>query len=144
MTIQLNGEFTDDRFGDPSQSLYFNNGYATIPADVYFNPITGGFTIMAWVKFSSIIDWMSIIDFGLGETDNNIVLAVRNNKMQIDIYSKDNLLPYLLISSVESSKPVVIDQWFHIAVTVSLNSINLYMDGTNYGQYNGSVYFLNY
>ena len=54
MTIESNGELAPDRFNISGGSIFFKNGYATVPDDVYFNPETGGFTAMAWIKYLSL------------------------------------------------------------------------------------------
>ena len=66
-----NYEFTNDRFSNPGSSILFNNGYLTIPPNVYFN---GDFSITLWVKFKSFQKNAKIFNFGnfgdAGESDN--------------------------------------------------------------------------
>ena len=59
-----NAEFSKDRFGNPKSALYLNHGFVKVPSGEYFDPTTGGFTIMLWIKPLSHKDWLSILDFG--------------------------------------------------------------------------------
>ena len=71
MTLQLNCQLTLDQFNKSNSALAISHGYATVPASVYFNPETGGFTIMVWVKLSSINQNRRIIEFGNGGSSSD-------------------------------------------------------------------------
>ena len=83
MTIELNGELANDRFGTPGGSIYFKYGYGSVAPGVYFDPATGGFTVMAWMKFVSISNHMRLIDFALNFDNNNVFVQIYSNKLQI-------------------------------------------------------------
>ena len=80
MTIELNGELANDRFGTPGGSIYFKYGYGSVAPGVYFDPATGGFTVMAWMKFVSISNHMRLIDFALNFDNNNVFVQIYSNK----------------------------------------------------------------
>ena len=136
MTIDLNGELAADRFGTPGGSIYFNNGYATVPPGVYFDPATGGFTVMAWMKFVSIDDMMRLIDFALGPGDNNVLVTIYSNNMQIVFYGNG-----VQHKDFGGNKAITVNQWFHFAASVTANSIIMYIDGIQDVQFTGGISF---
>ena len=88
LKLDLNGELADDRFGTPGGSIYFNNGYGSVAPGVYFDPTTGGFTVMAWMKFVSISTWMRLFDFGLGPVNDNVMVHVCiRNDTTVNVYA---------------------------------------------------------
>ena len=44
-----------------------------MPAGVYFDPATGGFSIMAWIKLSAYASYQAITEFGNGSYSDNIM-----------------------------------------------------------------------
>ena len=111
MTIKLNAALSADRFGNANSALYFNHGYATAPPGVYFDPDTGGFTVMVWFKPVTINSFQRIFDFGNGPDNNNIFVA--NVGTNPTLYS--NIFPGGINSLSVSS--VVINVWVHITFT---------------------------
>jgi len=76
LKIELNGALDTDRFGKVSSALFLNNGYATAPPGIYFDPATGGFTVMSWIKIASTGPSLRIIDFGNGAESDNIMFGL--------------------------------------------------------------------
>jgi hypothetical protein len=111
LTIKLNAAFSADRFGNANSALYFNHGYATAPPGVYFDPDTGGFTVMAWFKPLTINSCQRIFDFGNGPNSDNIFIANwgTNPTLYSDIYP--GRLNSLSVSSV------ALNDWVHITFT---------------------------
>ena len=64
----VNAQFGTDRLGNPNSALYLNDGYLTLPPNIYFNA-TDGFTISLWFKYVTTKKWQAIIDI---LSDNNI------------------------------------------------------------------------
>lgn len=124
MTIEQNGQLAEDRFGHTNSALFLNNGYATVPAGVYFNPETGGFTIMAWIMFNVLKDNGRLIDFGVGKTSENILIKrdLQNN-MKLVIYDVSKL------KKIFSPKQIQVNQWFHFAATVKGTNLKTYENG---------------
>ena len=63
MTIIENCRLIEDRFGNYESALLIEKGLATLPSSIYFDPTTGGFTIMLWVKALSINPYARIFEF---------------------------------------------------------------------------------
>jgi len=138
MTIQLNGGLTTDRFGNLNDALLLNSGYGTVPEGVYFDPVTGGFSVMAWIKISAFAAWQAIIDFGNGVSDNAVLhfesttgagrLAIANN-------NDWSALPF-------NSQLVNIGEWTHMAVSVNGSVATYYLNGTAKGNLSGKGFIL--
>ena len=85
-----NAEFSNDRFGNPKSALLLNHGHVKVPPGIYFDPATGGFTIMLWIKVLSHKDWLSILDFANGVyVDNILVEFLADTKKLICSIQKD-------------------------------------------------------
>jgi len=66
MTIIGNVHSIEDRLGNPQSALLFNGGHAILPPGVYFDPATGGFTIMLWIRLLSFNNIQQVINVGKG------------------------------------------------------------------------------
>ena len=101
-----------DRFGNANSSMYFNNGYATAPSGVYFNPATGGFTVMVWFKsVNPINSYQKIIDCGNGATTDNIMFGSYTTSSKMYSYVRPVSVSAISNSSVSSNI------WAHLAIT---------------------------
>ena len=130
MTIQINGELATDRFGNENSSLFLNDGYATVPSGVYFNPDTNGFTVMAWMKFKEFGSYARLIDFGLGQSNNNILVSLYSNELLM-------ILEVFPSGLVKSTKTLIKNQWYHVAATVNGQEMKMYIDGVLTGSISG-------
>lgn len=137
LEIIQNGTLVEDRNGNANSALQFINGYAYAPADVYFDPATGGSTIMLWAKFSSLENFQRLIDFGIpkltgsrgydlffiGIRDGHIFVLIKND--DVETFYQTNLYE------------ITLNNWFHY--TVSINPITLkvatYVNGTIEGTF---------
>jgi len=111
-----------DRFGNASSAFYFNNGYATAPPGVYFDPSTGGSTVMVWFKAVSINTWQRVIDFGVSNSEN---IQFGNFAQNTTIYL--HLNPGGL--RTVSVSTVSLNAWVHLTVTFTTTSTNIYFNG---------------
>ena len=106
-------------------AIHFSYGYALVPPDVYFDPSTGGFTVMAWVKLSSLDSWMRFIDFGNAQS------------ILVGINTKKNLIFVLRINGVDTFRKdyteLSVSSWFHfsISVSITMSKVTFYLDGAN-------------
>ena len=120
-----------DRKGKMNASIQFNGGYALLPSDVYFDPATGGFTFMLWVKVEKLSDWMRIFDFGNVQNNNDIknTFYVFMANGYIGLVAKEfrNNVVY----------PVLLNNWFHLTVSydLKLDTFYFYMNGGNLKSY---------
>jgi len=122
LTIQSNVAPSPDRFGNASSAFFFNNGYATLPSGVYFDPSSGGATIMVWFKAVSINSWQRIVEFGT-DTPERINLA--NHGTNPKLFS---MLPGGLQTISVSS--VKLNIWVHLTVTFTTTSSKFYFNGS--------------
>jgi len=105
--------------------MYFNKSYATAPPGVYFNPATGGLTVMTWFKAVNQINyWQRIIDFGNGAGVDNILLGnyATSRKMIVDSYPGG--------FGTESNFSVTLNVWVHLAITYTPTTVKMYFNGT--------------
>jgi len=106
--------------------------FASVPPGVYFDPATGGFTFMAWVKANSYNNWQRIFDFGNGQNEN-IILAFRDrdNKPLLETNSGG------LVRTATFTTIISLNSWYHIAVSVTDGAASFYVDdvraGSGYG-----------
>lgn len=127
----VNGNFAEDRNGKANSAIHFSYGYALAPPDVYFDPVTGGFTIMAWIKMSSLELWQRFIDFGSSVNshmnDHVFFVLGLNNKMTF-ILSNNGVETFRAESYVIST-----GTWFHFTISLSntMSKVTYYLDGTN-------------
>ncbi len=137
MAIILNIESTVDRFENPNSALLFTNGYATVPPGIYFDLKTGGFTIMVWVKLNALSYWQRILDFGQGENINNVVIAFQDLTTIPCLYIKSTNSETFL-----SANPVQLNRWHHIALSMTEDKVNFYVDGIKNSENSGKDFFL--
>ncbi len=120
-----------DRKGKINASIQFNGGYALLTSDVYFDPATGGFTFMLWVKVEKVSDWIRIFDFGNSQDNfglmNSFFVFIANG--YIGLVAKDFSINYIF--------PVLLNNWFHLTVSydLKLNIFYFYMNGGNLKSY---------
>jgi len=135
MTLVSNSALSVDRFGAANSALAITSGYATVPSGIYFDPGTGGFTIMLWVKMnafgnSKIID--SKNSFG---NDNIRLVSLSTGKVRLDIYKGS------VFKCFDSVSLLVLNQWTHVAVTVNGSNGYIYIKGILSGQGTGLFLF---
>ena len=95
----------------PIFAMYLNKSYATAPPGVYFNPATGGFTVMALTKLISLNYYQKIFYFGNVHTVDNIVFGSYATTSTI----QGRASPGRLLTISNSS--VSVNVWVHLAFT---------------------------
>ena len=137
MTIVGNCRLIEDRFGNPDSAILIElGGYATIPSGIYFDPETGGFTIMVWIKLLSLDYHKIIIDVALGRDKDNIWFGFPPSTTQ----------PYFFINNnnniVRFTNPTGIElyEWSHLTLAVNGDIAKLYIDGELSGLQTGIAY----
>ena len=111
-----------DRFGNTSSAFYFNNGYATAPPGVYFDPSTGGATVLVWFKAVSINTNQRVIDFGSGASDT-IMFSNYGQNPTMNLHLNPGKLRTVSVSSVS------LNVWVHLAATFTTTSATVYFNG---------------
>ena len=131
-----NGVYAQDRSGQANSAIHFSYGSALAPPGVYFDPATGGFTVMAWLKLASLEEWMRIIDFGTKQgtnTADNIIISIGNKNNLRMLISNNGVGTFDNNDLSAYNNLLVKNTWFHFAVSVSntLSKVTMYFDGAN-------------
>ena len=138
MTLVTSSALSVDRFGAANSALAITSGYATVPPGVYFDPSTGGLTIMLWVKmlaFPSSGRSARFIDFCIGsELDNFRFGTEPSQRLKLVVYKGST---YKL---VESTSLLQLNQWTHIAATVNGSNGFSFINGTLNSQVTGLIF----
>jgi len=122
LTSPTNIAPSTDRFGNANSAYYFNNGYAVAPPGVYFDPSTGGATIMVWFKAVSINLWQRVIDFGIGTTENVLFSNYFQNPT-FNLHLNPNGLRLVSVSAVSENV------WVHLTATFTTTYSKIYFNG---------------
>jgi hypothetical protein len=137
MTLVSNSALSVDRFGAANSALAITSGYATVPSGVYFDPSTGGFTIMLWVEinaFPSFLKSTKFIDLGFGSDLDNVRLGMlTNQRLKFTVY-KDTSYKF-----VESTNLLQLNEWTHIAASVNGSNGYIYINGILDSQVTGTL-----
>jgi hypothetical protein len=113
--------------GTAGTALRFDgtNDYVQVSPGVWFN---GDFTVEAWVYVRSYSHSNRLFDFGNGEGYSNVLLALSQDfdgRVVLTVYDSTGSGGY-----VSSPDPMPLNQWVHLAVTMSGNTATFYKDGT--------------
>ena len=117
---------------NPSQSynaLNFSTSlqnYATLPAATYFS---GNFTIECWVYPTAHTNWSRIIDFGNGAGSNCVLFATSYGTS-----GKPGF--YVGGAQFEANSQIPLNQWTHLAATLSGSTATIYINGIASGSAN--------
>ena len=117
---------------NPSQSynaLNFSTSlqnYASLPAATYFS---GNFTIECWVYPTAHTNWSRIIDFGNGAGSNCVLFATSYGTS-----GKPGF--YVGGAQFEATSQIPLNQWTHLAATLSGSTATIYINGVASGTAN--------
>ena len=128
MTQGSSAFFTTDRFGCPNSALALNGGWTQVLSGIYFDTLE--FTISVWVYPQQLSNGARVIDFGNGQSLDNIFLAISQ------LFSSPNFQIYNGTTRVvplygPSSKRFALCQWQLLTVTFNskINSSIIYING---------------
>ena len=99
------------------------NDYVSLPPAVYFN---GDFTIECWVYPKSFANWARIIDFGNGAGSNNVLLAYTYGTSGAPGF-------YVEGNQFQATQTLPLNQWSHVAATLSGSTATIYINGVAAG-----------
>jgi len=130
-----NSSLTEDRFGTLTSALVIASGFGSVPAGVYFDPATGGFTVMVWIKMLYLTNEPSIIDFGNGYYNDNIRLTIQvTGKPRLSIYKNMTGVAKSFLSAIK------LNEWSHVAVSVVGSKYFNYINGSLDSQGTGNFF----
>jgi hypothetical protein len=124
--LSSNGEIimTKTAFNALNFSSSLEN-YASLPPATYFS---GDFTIECWVYPTDHTNWSRVIDFGNGTSDN-VLFAT-----SVSTSGKPGL--HISGSELEANEQISLNQWSHLAVTLSGTTATIYINGIASGTAN--------
>ncbi len=103
-------------------ALNFKTGvqnYASLPPAVYFS---GDFTIECWVYLTATTNWSRIIDFGNGSGSNNVLFSTSAS-------TSGNPGFHVGGAQFQATSSVPLNQWTHLAATLSGNVATIFING---------------
>ncbi len=100
-----------------------NNDYVLASPGVYFS---GDFTIECWVYPRSFANWSRIIDFGNGAGSHNVLLSYTYGTSGAPGF-------YVEGAQFQANQTLPLNQWSHIAATLSGNTATIYINGVAAG-----------
>jgi rhamnogalacturonan endolyase len=105
-------------------ALDLTGGYASLPTGIL--GATSNFTIAAWIKPTSLSNWMRIFDFGTGTTDYMFLTpdAGTTNALRFSITTSGGAGEQQL-----NGPTITAGVWTHVAVTLIGNTGTLYVNG---------------
>lgn len=128
-----NVHLASDRFNLSNSSIFVNNGYCIAPNGTYFS---GDFTIIGWVMPVSLPVNSRLIDFSRGAALDNVyvVLSDGNSKPYTGVWNNGASGPDVVSQSIT----LPLNQWSHLASTLSGTTLSIYINGTLANSLSGS------
>jgi len=124
--------FTSDRFGCPNAALAFNSCWTYVPSGIYFD--SSEFTISVWIYPQKVDSESRVIDFGNGQSANNIILSLSaGNSLEPSITI---LSGSTVISNGISSQTLTLNSWLFLVATFNGTNSRIYLNGILTGQSN--------
>jgi hypothetical protein len=111
--------------GSSNKALDFdgNDDYVSVQPGVYFS---GDFTIECWVYPKNFANWARIIDFGNGAGNHNVLLSYTYGTSGAPGF-------YVEGSQFQANQTIPLNQWTHIAATLSGSTATIYINGVAAG-----------
>jgi hypothetical protein len=127
--------FIEDRFACANSALALNGGWTQVPPGIYFD--APEFTISAWVYPMNIGYYCRLIDFGNGQTEDNIILRLdsgsANGVPALRMYNGS-----LSLGTAQSTRVLKNQTWSLLTATFDGTQMLLYINGTLRGRFNSS------
>ena len=113
----------------PGSALNFDgaSGYAQVANGVWFN---GNFTVEAWVYVRSYNNWSRLIDFGDGTNNMNVYLALSAGTTG---FPAMGIFTNTGVPVLQANTQLPLNQWAHLACTLSNTTGTIYINGNNVG-----------
>lgn len=123
------GGVTNDinRFDEPSGALRLNgtNGFIDAPDGDYFG--SGSFSISAWMRPVAFNSWSRIMDFGIGQGNQNVLIGATNGTTgRAAIQTYNATTPSTVVTAPNA---VTLNQWTHVAFVFENGAGRLYVNG---------------
>ncbi len=131
--VLISGSLARAQETGPGNALNFTGatGYAQAPNGVWFS---NDFTIEGWVFVRSYNNWSRLLDFSDGPNTNNVYLALSQGPSGFPVFgvfTNNNSTPVL-----EATNQLPLNQWAHLAATLSGTTATIYINGNPAGSTN--------
>lgn len=114
-----------NRLGASDEALYLNSAECDIGP---LHGIDDRFTLMTWINPQSPFENITTI-FAMGNDpfpNDYIIFSIYPNGIAfLDLYSQTEL-----VAHIQSDKFVPLNSWTHLAVTLEVNSLKMFVNGT--------------
>jgi hypothetical protein len=118
--------YTSDRFGNENAAIQLNgtNAYIDVPSEVLFDE--SPFTIATWIKPNAFNSWSRVMDFGIGQGNENITFALTNGTSGA-LYA---LIRRGTSTQYNVTGPVIsLNEWSHVVFSFDGENIRIYLNG---------------
>ena len=116
--------FVSDRFGNANSALALNGGWTQVPSGVYFD--STAFSISVWVYPQQVSSYSRIIDFGNGQSSDNILFALSNgNTLQPYFYFFNGSIT---LFSTTSKQNLTLNEWQFLTATFNSTHLSIYLN----------------
>jgi len=114
-----------NRFGNANSALVCHDGFTgLLPPGVYFDPTTGGFTIMFWINILSLRNgWPTVLSF----ESNYMVFGFYAFTSRLFIQS----ISYGITYQYYTKTAVAFETWTHVAICVDGTEVKAYFNGVS-------------
>lgn len=135
ITLNMNGVRGLNRYNTSSDSAFHFNpdGWLHVEPSVYFDPLTGGFTVMAWIKTESLQTY-SLLDCGLGLNNENIIIELGSNIIVTIVNGNITQLSYTGVGHLPQP-----NSWYHVSVSLNIVAVTMSIFGN--GVFYKSVHY---
>jgi hypothetical protein len=118
---------SQNRYVAAGNAMRFNgtSDFANLPS-AGLSDFTQGYTIGFWANTSSVANWSRYLDFGNGQTNDNILLGrvYNTNDLTFTIYRGGSAM------GVTASNVIQLNTWQHFSVTVTSSGVaTVYVNG---------------
>lgn len=119
-------QFNNDRQGQTGSALYIKDAssYWQAPAGNYFGD---AFSVTAWIYPYSLGYFSRVLDFGNGESADNLYLTYSTSYDGLSAVGLFNYDQLVLFGKAVSS--LVTNQWSHVALVANGTNFKLYING---------------
>ncbi|MCX8520644.1 MAG: LamG domain-containing protein, partial [Rhodoferax sp.] len=93
----------------------------------------GDFTLEAQVNFSSLFNWERVFDISDGPNNSNLLLGVQaDGRVSLALRNGANVLVDVASTLDGNHPPLLVGQWYHLALVVSGSKAKVYVNGVEW------------